>query len=130
MPSATSASRSRGVRRRRRPCSTTNETVIRPRALPGPTLAEPDSPSRRLGRARGPCLCRAVRARHSRPAQAARNRPDDPVAEGGPVTAPPDGLVQGFLDALAADRGASLNTIEAYRRDLSDYVSYLREKGE
>ncbi len=45
------------------------------------------------------------------------------------MRAPADALVQGFLDALAADRGASANTIEAYRRDLSDYVSYLRAKG-
>ena len=38
-------------------------------------------------------------------------------------------LVAAFLEALAAERGASLNTIEAYRRDLSDYEAYLREQG-
>lgn len=37
--------------------------------------------------------------------------------------------IAGFLDALAAERGASLNTIEAYRRDLSDYERHLREQG-
>ncbi len=35
------------------------------------------------------------------------------------------GLVADFLDALAAERGASANTIEAYRRDLRDYEAYL-----
>jgi integrase/recombinase XerD len=38
-------------------------------------------------------------------------------------------LVVGFLEALASERGASANTIEAYRRDLSDYVGHLREQG-
>jgi integrase/recombinase XerD len=38
-------------------------------------------------------------------------------------------LVVGFLEALAAERGASANTIEAYRRDLTDYLSYLEGKG-
>ena len=38
------------------------------------------------------------------------------------MNAHPTVLVVGFLEALAAERGASANTIEAYRRDLSDYV--------
>ena len=38
-------------------------------------------------------------------------------------------LVVGFLEALASGRGASGNTIEAYRRDLSEYVDHLREQG-
>jgi integrase/recombinase XerD len=38
-------------------------------------------------------------------------------------------LVAGFLEALASERGASLNTIEAYRRDLADYEAYLRAQG-
>ncbi|MBV8442126.1 MAG: tyrosine recombinase [Hyphomicrobiales bacterium] len=38
-------------------------------------------------------------------------------------------LVVGFLEALASERGASANTIEAYRRDLSDYEARLREQG-
>ena len=42
---------------------------------------------------------------------------------------PRGGLVVEFLDALAAERGASANTIEAYRRDLSDYEGYLEERG-
>jgi integrase/recombinase XerD len=34
-----------------------------------------------------------------------------------------------FLDMLAAERGASRNTLDAYRRDLDDYLSYLNEAG-
>ena len=32
-----------------------------------------------------------------------------------------------FLDMLAAERGASRNTLEAYRRDLEDYLAYLTQ---
>jgi integrase/recombinase XerD len=38
-------------------------------------------------------------------------------------------FVIGFLEALASERGVSANTIEAYRRDLSDYVGNLRLQG-
>ena len=38
-------------------------------------------------------------------------------------------LIAAFLDAIAAERGASANTIEAYRRDLADYQSYLASFG-
>jgi integrase/recombinase XerD len=34
-----------------------------------------------------------------------------------------------FLDMLAAERGASRNTLEAYRRDLEDYLAYLTQNG-
>jgi integrase/recombinase XerD len=34
-----------------------------------------------------------------------------------------------FLDMLAAERGASKNTLDAYRRDLDDYLSFLTEAG-
>jgi integrase/recombinase XerD len=34
-----------------------------------------------------------------------------------------------FLDMLAAERGASKNTLDAYRRDLDDYLAYLSEVG-
>lgn len=39
------------------------------------------------------------------------------------------GPVRAFLDMMAAERGASVNTIEAYRRDLDDYVAYLTRQG-
>jgi integrase/recombinase XerD len=45
------------------------------------------------------------------------------------MRAEPARLVVDFLDALAAERGASANTVEAYRRDLSDYLSHLRATG-
>jgi integrase/recombinase XerD len=34
-----------------------------------------------------------------------------------------------FLEMLAAERGAALNTCEAYRRDLDDYLNFLGETG-
>jgi integrase/recombinase XerD len=34
-----------------------------------------------------------------------------------------------FLDMLAAERGAAVNTLAAYRRDLEDYLAYLAEIG-
>src|SRR5580698_8968864 len=37
--------------------------------------------------------------------------------------------VTGFLEALASERGASVNTIDAYRRDLSGYEAHLAAKG-
>ena len=33
-----------------------------------------------------------------------------------------------FLEALASERGASVNTIDAYRRDLADYEAYLKTR--
>jgi integrase/recombinase XerD len=33
-----------------------------------------------------------------------------------------------FLDMLAAERGASANTLDAYRRDLEDYLAYLGQE--
>jgi integrase/recombinase XerD len=30
-----------------------------------------------------------------------------------------------FLDMLAAERGAARNTLEAYERDVSDYLEFL-----
>jgi integrase/recombinase XerD len=38
-------------------------------------------------------------------------------------------LAQGFLDALAAERGAAKNTLESYRRDLAVYVDFLTGRG-
>lgn len=34
-----------------------------------------------------------------------------------------------FLDMLAAERGAARNTLDAYSRDLADYLAYLAEAG-
>ena len=41
----------------------------------------------------------------------------------------PARLADLFLDMLAAERGAARNTLDAYRRDLSDYLAYLTEAG-
>ena len=35
----------------------------------------------------------------------------------------------GFLDVLASERGASDDTLEAYRRDLADYEGHLSAQG-
>ena len=37
-------------------------------------------------------------------------------------------LVDAFLEMMSAERGAAKNTIEAYRRDLSDYSGWLARK--
>lgn len=38
-------------------------------------------------------------------------------------------LLDAFLDMLAAERGAAANTLDAYRRDLTDYADYLAGQG-
>ena len=38
-------------------------------------------------------------------------------------------LVSNFLEAIAAERAASRNTLEAYRRDLEDYSAFLAQRG-
>src|SRR3954454_14249113 len=38
-------------------------------------------------------------------------------------------IVDLFLDMLVSERAAAKNTIEAYRRDLADYVGWLAAKG-
>ncbi len=47
------------------------------------------------------------------------------MSESPPV--PPE--VGDYLDMLAAERGAGANTLEAYRRDLADYLAYLARSG-
>lgn len=37
-------------------------------------------------------------------------------------------LVEAFLEMMSAERGAAKNTIEAYRRDLGDYLGYLASR--
>ncbi|WP_421725413.1 site-specific tyrosine recombinase XerD [Bauldia sp.] len=36
--------------------------------------------------------------------------------------------VEAFLEMMSAERGASVNTLAAYRRDLDDYVRYLADR--
>src|SRR5215470_3025660 len=38
-------------------------------------------------------------------------------------------LIELFLDMLAAERGASTNTLVAYRQDLADYSAHLADAG-
>ena len=45
------------------------------------------------------------------------------------AASPGQRLIQTFLEAIAAERAASRNTIEAYRRDLSDYLAFLAGRG-
>jgi integrase/recombinase XerD len=44
---------------------------------------------------------------------------------------PPEGgaLAADFLDMMSAERGASGNTLDAYRRDLDDYLAFLDLRG-
>ena len=41
------------------------------------------------------------------------------------MTSSPARLTELFLDMMAAERGAAANTLEAYRRDLGDYLAHL-----
>jgi integrase/recombinase XerD len=38
-------------------------------------------------------------------------------------------LIENFLEAIASERGAAGNTIEAYRRDLTAYLDFLSDRG-
>ena len=37
--------------------------------------------------------------------------------------------VEGFLAMLAAERGAAVNTLQAYRRDLDEFLAFLGQRG-
>jgi len=37
--------------------------------------------------------------------------------------------LEAFLEMLSAERGASVHTLDAYRRDLLDYAGFLRKRG-
>lgn len=41
----------------------------------------------------------------------------------------PSGAIARFLDMMAAEKGASRNTLDAYRRDLEDYSGFLDSRG-
>jgi integrase/recombinase XerD len=45
-----------------------------------------------------------------------------------PKTSSDESLIELFLDMLAAERGASVNTLDAYRRDLTDFSAELTAK--
>ena len=45
-----------------------------------------------------------------------------------PRSSPSTALIADFLDAMAAERGASRNTLEAYRRDLDEYTAFLAKR--
>ncbi|WP_372424130.1 tyrosine recombinase [Salinarimonas chemoclinalis] len=58
-----------------------------------------------------------------------RERPAAGAARGGDERPGDARLVGLFLDMLAAERGAARNTLDAYGRDLADYLDYLAEVG-
>lgn len=47
------------------------------------------------------------------------------------ITTPQDdsAVIESFLEMIAAERGAAQNTLDAYRRDLVDFASYLKARG-
>jgi integrase/recombinase XerD len=65
-----------------------------------------------------------TRKNEARKKEARKNEANGPG--GGP---PGTDLAVLFLDMAAAERGAARNTIEAYRRDLRDYLSFLALRG-
>ena len=77
-------------------------------------------------RSRRPRLRGDVRARDPRRAGAARDDGDDPgLAPCRPAMSGGAASSALFLDMLAAERGAAANTLDAYRRDLDDYLAFL-----
>lgn len=40
----------------------------------------------------------------------------------------PAGLVEAFLESLSVERGAARNTLDAYGRDLADYLAHLKKR--
>ncbi len=38
-------------------------------------------------------------------------------------------LIEAFLEMLSAERGAAMNTLESYRRDLTDYAAFAAARG-
>src|SRR5690606_9516749 len=74
-------------------------------------------------------LCRHVRARHLRRAAGARDHGDHPQFPPRQMTMRDDRLIALYLDMLAAERGASANTLAAYGRDLEDYTAFLAGAG-
>ncbi len=53
-----------------------------------------------------------------------------PAVSGTPTATPFTQLAEAFLEMLMAERGASGNTLAAYRQDIQDYQSFLAERGE
>lgn len=49
--------------------------------------------------------------------------------ETGQGLGPPSRHQEAFLEMMAAERGASANTIAAYRRDLDDFAAFTRREG-
>ncbi len=45
-------------------------------------------------------------------------------------TAKDEKLINLFLDMLAAEQGAGVNTLDAYRRDLTDFSEFLGRQGQ
>ena len=45
------------------------------------------------------------------------------------MSVPGAGLIEAFLEMMSAERGASRNTLDAYRRDLVEYCASLAAKG-
>lgn len=44
------------------------------------------------------------------------------------ITASDLALLDGFLEMLAAERGSAIHTLEAYRRDIKDFMAYCRRR--
>ena len=51
------------------------------------------------------------------------------AGQAAPRTSAPAPEIAAYLDMLAAERGAARNTLDAYRRDLEDYLGHLADAG-
>ena len=76
-------------------------------------------------------LCRSAAARDDRddPARQAVQAAALSAGWAASPRASDETLIELFLDMIAAERGASANTLDAYRRDLADFAADLERTG-
>src|SRR5690606_12925670 len=91
------------------------------------------SRGRNPGRSAWPCCCasRAARSRTGGKRATDRDR-DSPCGRqrrGMNAPSPSTLWIRRFLEAIAAERNATQNTLAAYARDLADYAEFLAGRG-
>src|SRR6185295_16591367 len=107
-----------------------------PRRRIGSEHAEPHQVSYRYRNYRRACFWRAVVARTLHRAKTPRDDDHNSAGSVAEVSVKHSAngkgrgetLIDLFLDMIASERGASRNTLDAYRRDLDDYAEFISTK--